>query len=94
MGACSEKTSGGQACAGLATHGGKCAIHGSGYQQSNGAGLRCSNCRRQFVTDEWYQERDGGQYHVKHCTTHKDVLEARERAASGKPAPMRVGARR
>lgn len=99
MSVCNDAT-GEIPCAGVATRAfvngepTKCAIHGSGFTRSNGAGIRCSNCRRQFVKGEWYQERDGGQYHVKQCTTHKDVIEAREREKAGKPAPMRVGARR
>lgn len=81
-------------CVGLATKGDKCAIHGAVYVQANGAGLRCSNCRRLFAVGEWYQVREGGQFHAaKACETHPDVIEAREREASGRRAPMRAGRR-
>lgn len=70
---CSKKL-----CVGVATKNGLCAAHAAGYDQFDGAGeLRCTNCRKKFRKEEWYQVRDGGQFHVRPCGLLAELTEGR-----------------
>lgn len=81
MQVCREKS-----CVALATVGPQCAAHAAGYASFDGAGeMRCTNCRALFRKGEWYQHRDGGDWHAaKTRKTHPDVIAEREKAAASR----------
>lgn len=81
MPACNEPK-----CVAIAEKGGLCVLHAAGYQQHSGVGeLRCDNCRRVILKDEWYQRDAESLHHTKKCTTHPDVVKERATAAEAHP---------